>query len=331
MSNSIGYDSSISGSKKTDYIVKKIRQLIFDYSILFVLVIIVIFISFLSRDFLTTTNILNVLRQASINGILACGMTFIMIYGGFDLSVGSTLSLTGVLAIGLQGYIGIIPAVIVALIIGILIGIINGSILSMINGDNSDTFMITLGMMTFVSAIALLYTGGYELRGSKSFVFSQIGKGYLLNIPIPVIIFIVIAVISQFLLSKTGFGRKVYMIGGNIEASRLSGIKVNSYRIIVFSIAGFCAAIGAIILNSRISSASPIAGSGYEFDAIAAVVVGGTSLFGGEGNIYRTVIGVMIISVIANALNLMNVSNHWQMIVRGIIIVGSVWLDIRKK
>ncbi len=299
---------------------------------LIALMVLIIISSFISDVFMSTNNIFNILRQVSMNGILACGMTFVMLTGGFDLSVGSIISVSAVVAIGLQSSMGVAGAIIVALLIGIIAGSINGIILSKINANSGDAFMITLGSQLVFAGIALLYTDARVLPGSSDPFYEFIGQGRVLaGIPMPVFIFLAIAIIGQFVLSFTGFGRKVYLLGGNYEAARLSGIKVGFYKASVYMIVGFCAAIAGIILSSRTRGGSPLAGVGYEMDAIAAVVVGGISMKGGEGSILKTLVGVFIIGVLSNILNLIGLSSFNQMIVKGFVIVAAVWLDSRKK
>lgn len=301
-----------------------------EHGIYIALVFLVIVCSIISPMFLTQSNIVNIFRQISINGIIAIGMTFVMIGGGFDLSVGSTLSLAGALVIGLQAINSVPVAIFAALMVGLVAGLINGTIMAIINGDNGDAFMITFGMQSFLAALALLYTGGVTLRGSSSASFNFIGKGSFLSIPMPVLIFLIIAGISHFVLSKTRFGRGIYLLGGNYEAGRLSGINVKVLKASTYVIAGLTASIAAMIINARTMGASPIQGVGYEFDAITAVIIGGTSLSGGEGSILKTFIGVLILGIISNILNLLGFSVHDQYIVKGSIILIAVWLDRKK-
>jgi ribose/xylose/arabinose/galactoside ABC-type transport system permease subunit len=301
-----------------------------DYGIYIALVFLIILCSIASPMFLTQSNMLNIFRQISINGIIAVGMTFVMIGGGFDLSVGSTLSLAGAVVIGLQTIVSVPVAVLASLMIGLLAGLLNGTIMAVINGDNGDAFMVTFGMQSFLAALALLYTGGVTLRGSSSPAFNFIGKGFAGPIPMPVLLFLLIAIISHFVLSKTRFGRGIYLVGGNYEASRLSGINVKAIRAASYVIAGLTAAIAAIVINARTMGASPIQGVGYEFDAITAVIIGGTSLSGGEGSILKTFIGVLILGIISNILNLFGFSVHDQYIVKGLIILLAVWIDRKK-
>lgn len=306
------------------------RSVTKNYGIYFALVILVVICSLLSPVFFTYNNLMNILLQVCINGILAICMTFVMIGGGFDLSVGSTLSFTGALVIGLQKNVPMVLAVVIALIVGCLVGVINGSIMSKIKGDNGDAFMITFGTQTVLAAATLIYTGGVTLRGSDSAAFTFIGQGFAGPIPMPVLLFVVIALVAQFVLSKTKFGRGVYALGGNYEASRLSGINVKAIKMATYVIAGAGATIAAIITNARIMGASPVQGVGYEFDAITAVIIGGTSLSGGEGSIVKTIIGVLILGIISNIMNLFGFTPHDQYIIKGLIILLAVFADRKK-
>ena len=291
------------------------------------LIIIIIFLSILSDAFLTTRNLLNVLRQASIVGSVAIGMTFVLITGAFDLSVGATMGFVGVIVISLQPIIGVWPAIIVALLSGALIGLINGVIVSKLR---VNPFITTLGMMGIIRGLILITAKGRTIY-SKSEIFGKIGSGYFGKIPMPVIIFGFFIIFFGFILSKTMYGRYVYAVGGNPEASIHSGINVTFYKLTVFILAGFCAAIGGIILASRLMSVSPSAGSGYELDAIAAVIIGGTSISGGEGNMWRTGVGIIVLVIISNGLNILNVNEYAQLVVKGLIIITAVAIDVNTK
>jgi ribose transport system permease protein len=287
--------------------------------------------SFATKTFLTSDNIANVIRVASINGIMACGMTFLLIYSGFDLSIGMNMSFAGLLGIMLQTSIGVGPAIAVALLVGTFIGVVNGSILALINGGMGETFIITLGMQSVVYGIGQLYSQGREIRSTGNPVYDFFGKGILLGIPFPIILFIVFAVICHFILSSTSLGRRVFLAGGNKTAARLGGIRVELYRILVFALVGFTAALAGIVLSSRVAGCSARMGVGYEFDVISAVVIGGTSLFGGEGSIPKTFLGVILICIITNSLNLLGIPPQFQYVAKGIVILLAVGLDVLKK
>ncbi len=292
--------------------------------ILFVLILLIIIMSILSESFLTMFNLMNVARQITIVAILGIGMTFVILSGGIDLSVGSIVALVGSVTAGLllSGYhLGI--AITFGLFVGLAIGIINGVVTTY---GKIPSFIVTLGMMTVARGFALVYTDGYPISGLPS-SFSFIGRGFIGPIPFPVIIMIVCFTIGYVVLKYTRFGRNVYALGGNEEAARLSGIKTKFTNVSVFAISGLTAAIAGIILASRLSSGQPSAAVAMELDAIAAVVIGGTSFSGGKGSIVGTLIGAAIMGVISNGLNLLGVSSYWQMIAIGFIIVLAVWID----
>lgn len=294
------------------------------------LIVFSIFLGFTSDSFFTLDNLLNLLRQISINALIAFGMTFVILTAGIDLSVGSILALGSALTAGLlTSGMDPILAVLLGLLIGLALGAINGLI---ITKGKVAPFIATLATMTVYRGITLVYTDGRPITGlSDSFTFEMIGKGYVFGIPFPVIIMLITFAILYFILKKTIFGRQVYAIGGNEEASILSGIKADRVKIWVYSLTGMLSVLAGIILTSRLNSAQPTAGSSFELDAIAAVVIGGTSLMGGRGKIVGTLIGVLIIGVIDNGLNLLNVSSFYQQIVKGGIILLAVLLDRRSK
>ncbi|MBE3102720.1 MAG: ribose ABC transporter permease, partial [Bacilli bacterium] len=258
------------------------------------LLVIVIIITFLSPNFLSLNNILNVLRQVSINALIAFGMTFVILTGGIDLSVGSILALTGAVTAGLMAS-GVDPilAMLVGLILGAILGAINGFIIAK---GKVAPFIATLATMTIYRGLTLVYTEGRPISGlGDSVTFQLLGKGYFLGIPIPVVTMAISFILLYFILKKTTFGRRVYAVGGNEEASILSGINADRIKIYVYALTGFLAALAALILTSRLNSAQPTAGNMFELDAIAAVVLGGTSLTGGRGWIVGTLIGALII------------------------------------
>ena len=279
----------------------------------------------LSNSFLTLNNIINLLRQMSLVGILSCGMTFCIIAGNLDLSLGSTLTLAAVLSILLQP-ISWIFATVVALIAGLLVGTTNGLIIGTLK---SNTIIVTLGMMSVVQAIALHITGGGRyIAGDKDSPFSFIGRGYIWRIPVPVIIFIVIALFSYLLLNKTKFGKYVYCVGSNENMSWVAGIKVGNVKLGTLIIMGGFAAITGIILGSRLSGDRPYMGTLYLFDPIIAVILGGTSLKGGKGSIGNTIIGVIVIGVIANIFILLGIEYAIQQFVKGLILIVAILINI---
>jgi len=292
------------------------------------LILITILLSLLSDSFFTVNNIMNLLRQVSINALIAFGMTFVILTAGIDLSVGSLLALGSALTAGmLSSGMDPVLAIFLGLLIGLLLGAFNGLI---ITKGKVAPFVATLATMTIFRGATLVYTEGRPVTGlSDSAFFQSIGKGYLFWIPVPVIIMIVVFGILYFILNNTVFGRNVYAVGGNEEVAILSGIKSDRVKIWVYSLTGMLSVLAGIILTSRLNSAQPTAGTMYELDAIAAVVIGGTSLMGGRGRITGTLIGCLIIGVISNGLNLLNVSSFYQQIVKGGVILFAVMIDRR--
>lgn len=294
------------------------------------LLFLVILVTLMNPSFMSSDNILNLLRQASINAVIAFGMSFVILTGGIDLSVGSTLALSSALVAGLIAT-GVSP------VLAIIVGMMTGAILGMVNGllitkGNMAPFIATLATMTIYRGMTLVYTNGNPITGiGESYFFKFIGRGYVLGIPFPVIIMIVSFLLLFVLLHKTAFGKKTYAIGGNVKAAKLAGVKTDRIQILIYTLSGFMASIAGIILTSRLNSAQPTAGQAYEMDAIAAVVLGGTSLSGGKGRIFGTLVGALIIGTINNGLNLLGVSSFYQQIVKGIVIIIAVLIDRKKK
>ncbi|ASF41347.1 ribose ABC transporter permease [Halobacillus halophilus] len=294
------------------------------------LLLIMIILGFVSDNFFTLDNLLNLLRQISINALIAFGMTFVILTGGIDLSVGSILAFGSALTAGMLSS-GMDPllAVFIGLLAGFAMGAFNGLV---ITKGKVAPFIATLATMTIFRGATLVYTDGRPITGlSDSFTFEMIGRGYVFGIPFPGVLMILIFFVLFLILHKTVFGRQVYSVGGNEEASVLSGIKADRVKIWVYSLTGMLSVLAGIILTSRLNSAQPTAGTMYELDAIAAVVLGGTSLAGGRGLISGTLIGALIIGVLDNGLNLMNVSSFYQQIVKGGVILLAVLLDRRSK
>jgi ribose transport system permease protein len=293
------------------------------------LILITVILSIVSSSFLTLENVFNVLRQVSINALIAFGMTFVILTGGIDLSVGSILALSSAITAGLLAG-GMDP------FIAILIGVASGAVMGGINGlfitfGKVAPFIATLATMTIFRGLTLVYTNGTPITGlSNSSIFEIMGRGYFGWIPVPVLWMLGCYVVLYFILKKTTFGRRVYAIGGNEEASILSGIRANRVKIWIYSLTGALSALAGIILASRLDSAQPTAGTSYELDAIASVVLGGTSLSGGRGWIFGTLVGALIIGVLNNGLNLMNVSSFYQQVVKGGVILLAVLLDRKK-
>ncbi len=307
-----------------------------EYRSFAILAIILIFASVISRDFLSLTNIFNVIRQVSIISILACGMTFVILTGGIDLSVGSILGLSGALCAGAlsavtswtgSSFLGIACAILTALIVGTACGFFNGLF---ITKGSLPPFIVTLATLTLLSGLLLVYTNGAPIRVTDS-SYMFIGKGFLFGIPFPIWILVIVYALAFFVLQYTTFGRRVYAIGGNKEASRLSGIDTNKIETYVYALNGFLAGLGGIILTARLGAAQPTAGSGFELDAIAAVILGGTSLSGGQGFVLPTVVGAVILGVLDNILVLMNVNPFVSDIVKGGVILVAVLIDRKFK
>ena len=297
--------------------------------ILSVLVLLCVIVSIATSKFLKPNNLISVLRQISINAYIALGMTLIIILGHIDLSVGAIVAMSGTLTVGFIVTQGLpIP---VAILLGILLGMAAGLISGMIvTYFRVPAFIITMAMMNVCSGVAYVYSGGQATRINDDF-FSAIGTGYLFNtIPLPVVYMIILIIVISFLLGKTKFGTYIYAIGGNREAARLSGVPIKKVEIAVFTISGVLSAFAGLVLCSRMYSGQPSVGSGYELDAIAACVLGGTSMSGGKGRISGTIFGAMVIGIISNGLNLIGVSSYWQLIVKGLIIACAVLLDSQK-
>ncbi|MGI5850462.1 MAG: ABC transporter permease [Christensenellales bacterium] len=306
-----------------------IKRLRFENIYTFIgLIVLCIILSILSPVFLTWGNISNIFLQSCINGLLAIGVTFVIISGGIDLSVGAILALSGIItAICLRAEFSLIPAVIIGVLVGGIIGLISGLI---ITGFHMPPFIVTLGMMSMTRGLALVASNGQSIYGFDD-AFQFIGQGYIIGIPMPVIILFVVAFIGFFILKYTRIGRYAYAIGGNIEATKLSGVNTKKYMTILYCFSGLSAGLAGIIMASRLDSAQGISGLGYELQAIAAAVIGGTSLSGGEGSVWGTIIGTLIISVIGNGMNLLNVSSFIQQIIIGFVIILAVFLDSVKK
>ena len=293
------------------------------------LFLIVIVITALNPSFMTTDNILNILRQVSISALIAFGMTFVILTGGIDLSVGSTLALTGAIAASMLAS-GMDPVLTMftALLIGAILGAINGVIIAK---GKVAPFIATLATMTIFRGLTLVFTEGRPISDlGNEISFQMLGKGYFFGVPVPVVTMIVAFFALYFIMHKTTFGRRVYAVGGNEGAAKLSGINVDRIKIAVYSLTGMLAALSALILTSRLNSAQPTAGTSYELDAIAAVVLGGTSLTGGRGWIFGTLVGALIIGVLNNGLNLIGVSSFFQQVVKGLVILVAVLIDRKK-
>ena len=278
-----------------------------------------------SGSFFTRQNIFNVLRQISTNLFLACGMTMVIILGGIDLSVGSILALPGCISAGCVARYNLpLPiALLMGLLVGLLVGMFNGAVISK---TTIPAFIVTLATMNIAKGLAYVYTGGSPVRVvTKEWQF--LGAGYVGIFPTPVVILVIVLIITAIIMNKTKMGRHMYAVGGNQQAAEFSGIKVEKVKFFVHAFSGLMAGLAGIVLASRMYSGQPTAGDGAEMDAIAAVVVGGTSMAGGSGKIGGTIIGGLIIGVLNNGLNLLNVNSFWQYVVKGVVILLAVFLD----
>jgi len=314
---------------------KNYRQSLAKFQSLIALVILCLVISLLSDKFLTTTNAWNVMRQISVNICISVGMTLVVLTAGIDLSIGSVLALCGAITAGLLKngievpssnlYIGftILGATVAGLLVGSLLGWFNGWTITKFK---VPPFVATLAMLTIARGITMLWTKGFPITGLGE-NFAHLGTGWFLSIPLPVWVSGVIVFIAVIITNKTKLGRYIYAIGGNENAATLSGINIKRIKIAVYTIAGALAAVGGLLVTSRLDAAQPNAGTGYELDSIAAVVIGGTSLSGGRGSVLGTVLGAVIIGVLNNGLVLLNVSPFWQQVVKGFVILIAVIID----
>lgn len=299
-----------------------------EYGVVIGFIILCVIITMATPAFASQKNILNLLRQSSIIGIISAGMTFVIISGNFDISVGAVAALSGAIIMKLAtSGVNLFAAMFIALAVCGLIGCVNGFVVAKIG---IPSLITTMAMVSIVKGSMLMFTGGYPI--TESFVvLDYIGNGYILGIPVPVFVFAFTVLAAYIALSKTRFGRYVYSVGGNAEASKLNGINVDSYKIKVFIINACLAGLAGIVLVGRMGTASPVAGDGYDMDAIASVVIGGTSVAGGSGSPLKTVIGVLMMSVINNSFNLLGVDMYFQYIFKGLIILIAVGLDSYSK
>ncbi|SUB58936.1 Ribose transport system permease protein rbsC [Phocoenobacter uteri] len=292
------------------------------------LLILIAAVSTISPNFFSVDNILNILRQTSVNAIIAVGMTFVILTAGIDLSVGSVLALTGAIAASLISMeMSIFIVVPLTLICGILLGGVSGFIVAK---GKVQAFIATLVTMTLLRGLTMVYTDGRPIStgfSDSADLFSFLGTGYVFGVPFPIILMAIVFVVAWYILKHTQMGRYIYALGGNESATQLSGINTTKIKLFVYAASGFLAALAGLIVTSRLSSAQPTAGAAYELDAIAAVVVGGTSLMGGKGRVMGTLIGALIIGFLNNALNLLDVSSYYQMIAKALVILAAVLAD----
>ena len=310
------------------------------YGIFLIFAVMVVAASIMSPAFLSSINLINIVRQMSVVGLIALGVTGVIVSAGIDLSSGSVVGLTAVVAASLAQdpeystpffpgvHVPLIIAVLAACAVGALVGLINGSLVAK---TRIPPFIATLGTFTAIRGLALLYTGGRPISDLTD-SYNFIGQGAVLGVPVPIIILVIMAVVTHILYAHTKFGKYIYAIGGNEQAARVSGIDAEKYKMLIYVYASFLAGLAGVVVSSRIGSGQPGLGVGYELDAIAAAVIGGTSLSaGGIGTVAGTIVGALIIGVLNNILDLMNVSAYWQQIIKGCIIVGAVILDQLKQ
>ena len=291
-----------------------------------VVIAMIMFLSLRTDTFFTASNLAVVARQISLSAIIAMGMTLVILTGGIDLSVGSVVAITSVIVglVMVRMNMPIWLAIIAGIMVGVVVGLLNGI---MIVKTKVPPFIITLGMMGLARGAALVITKGSSISGFPP-SYLDIGQGFIFNlIPIPVVIAVVLAIIVHIILSRTAFGRRIYLLGSNEEAALLSGININSMKVAIFTICSALAAVEAVIETSRMATGQPASGSGYELAAIGAVIIGGASLLGGEGTILGTMLGAILLGLITNGLILMGISSYWQQVFSGVIIILAVALD----
>ncbi|GAP40545.1 ABC transporter permease [Flexilinea flocculi] len=321
MNKSIGVNSNYLKKNPVSTFVKN------NLGILIGLLALCVVLTFTTDYFMTGKNLLTVLRQICINVLLAFGMTFVLIVGGIDLTVGSVVGASGVAVVMLiEAGFPIALAVLLALFLGGLVGLINGVIVAY---TGMPAFIVTLSMQGVVRGIAYIITDGRSVASTNK-VFTTIGNSYLVGIPVPIYIVVVVMLVISVILYRTRFGRRMYAIGGNATAAKFTGIKLNGLVVRVYIISALLSALAGIILASRMYSGQPTAGQGYESDAIAAAVLGGTSFTGGIGTISGTLIGALVIGVLSNGLNLLHISSYVQMVIKGIVIIMAVGIDLFK-
>jgi ribose transport system permease protein len=317
-------------------VLKSGASLLRDYLVLVMIAFLVVITAIIEPKFLSGSNLVNIMRQFGPLIMVSLGMTFVIIGGFIDLSVAGTINLVAVVTISLIQPLGQLPALLIGLSLGIICGALN-SLLILSSGalTQAEALFMTFGMSTVYSALALLYSHGstmhfWDISASKS-IFEAIGGGNIGFFSISFVIFLVFLAILWFFQSKTAEGRAIYLTGGNKTAAWLSGIQISRSIIEIYIICGFMAAVGAIVLFSRITTAAPVIGAGYETSAILAVVVGGTTLKGGKGSVLRTVMGVLLVVLMSNCLDLLGVSSYMQYAVKGAILMFAIWLDNRKQ
>lgn len=303
------------------------RNLLHRFGLLFVILLVGLGLTLATDTFLSVANLTNVARQVSINGILAVGVTFVLLTAGVDLSLGSVVALSGVACATFAhpGDHSVIVPIAVGLLTGLTCGLVNGVL---VTRGGVAPFIVTLGMMTIARGLALIFSGGRPVANMSNELTALAGDVF--GVPFPVLCFAGVALVSWFFLRHFRLGRHIYAVGGNENAARAAGVPVERVKLFAYGLCGLLTGLAGVVLAARITTGQPNAGQAYELDAIAAVVIGGTSLAGGVGTITGTLLGVLLIGVINNGLDLMGVSSYYQAVIKGVIIVGAVWLDRRQ-
>lgn len=307
---------------------KSIKDKLSTYTLVLIILGLGVILSFTTESFLTMTNIMNILRQVSINGILAIGMSLVCLTGGIDLSVGSILAFSGIITAGLLNTSGL-PIPVIALIaigIGAVLGLLNGYFVAY---WDAPAFVVTLSMMTVARGLTYIYCDGKPISKLPG-EFLNIGKGSILGVPTPALILAIVFIVFFVMLEKFKLGRYIYAVGGNMQAALVSGINVRRITTLVYIFSGICCGIAAVVLTARVSAGLPTAGEGYELDAIAATVIGGTSLSGGRGKLWGTLLGALLLGMVNTGLDLLNVTSFYQKVVKGLIILGAILIDSRR-
>lgn len=301
-----------------------VKKIFSAYSLYILLLVLIIVVSVLNTNFLSAQNIKNIFQQVSINGILAVGMTFVIITGGIDLSVGSLLGFSGVIAASLvSGGGNPLLAVLAGIAAGLVFGVVNGVLVSY---AKIVPFIVTLGMLSIARGFTNVYTHGSPIIKLNK-AFTALGQSSFLGIGLPVWIFVCMLLVGYVLLHTTKLGRYTLAVGGNESAAKTSGINTAKIKMFAYTFTGFCCGLAGILMTAKTNAGAPNAGTGYELDAIAAAIIGGTSPSGGKGTIFGTLLGVLIFGIIQNALDILNVSSYIQQVIKGLIIIGAVWAD----
>ncbi|QOV18422.1 ABC transporter permease [Blautia liquoris] len=325
MKNTIALKQTSKRSKSANPFIAWIKK---NLGAIVALALLTTILSITTDTFMVKNNLLSVLRQICVNSLIAFGITCVLLAGGIDLSVGSVVAAAGVISVQLANHnFPIIICLLVPVLFGALIGLINGSIIAK---TTLPPFIVTLSTQIIVRGVSYVLTGGQPAQ-SENQSFNNMGTGSVIGIPTPVLFVVVVFVVLYFVLYRTAFGRHIYATGGNAEAAKYSGVNIQSVKIRVFMMSGALAALAGVVLAARLYSGQPSVGEGFERDAIAASVIGGTSFSGGIGSLSGTVLGVLIIGILNNGMNLLKINSYWQFIVKGCVILGSVYIDYLKK